>query len=289
VAILTITRLTLREAARRRLIIAVILLTIAVDALAGWGFQHLLASLRCNGAGAGPACSPVEARIISATLLILIIFMLSFVFSLAAVFVAAPSISGDIESGIAFALLPRPIRRSDVVLGKWLGLSILIGGYTLGTTGLLLIIVAALTGYVPPHPVEALVFLIGESVALLLLALLGSTRLSPMTCGIIVLVLFGVAWIGGIAEGVGIAVQSDSVTNAGLATSLLLPTDGLWRGALFNLEPAALVAAAGSGRSAAANPFLVGAPPSTAYIVWAVVWMAIVLALTILSFSRREL
>ncbi len=285
-AALTIARLTLREAARRRLVLAVILLTIVVDALAGWGFQHLLSSLHCNG---GPDCSPVEARAISATLLILIVFMLSFVFSLAAVFVAAPSIASDVESGIAFAMLPRPIRRSDVVLGKWLGLSILIGGYTIATTGLLLLIVSWLTGYLPPHPVAALAFLTGESIALLLLALLGSTRLSPMTCGIVVLVLFGVAWIGGIAEGVGIAVNSTSVTNAGLATSLLLPTDGLWRGALFNLEPAALTAAAGEGRTASANPFLVSAPPPTAFLLWAAAWMAIVLALTIFSFGRREL
>ena len=255
-------------------------------ALAGWGFQHLLTSLHCNG---GPDCSPVEARFIAATLLILIIFMFSFVFSLAAVFVAAPSISADIESGIAFAMLPRPIRRSDVVLGKWLGLALLIGGYTVVTTGLLFLVVSVLTGYAPPHPFAALVFLAGESTVLLMLALLGSTRLAPMTCGIVVLVLFGVAWIGGIAEGVGIAVNSTSVTNAGLATSLLLPTDGLWRGALYSLEPAALTAAAGTGRSAAANPFLVSAPPTTAYIVWAVVWMALVLALTVFSLSRREL
>jgi ABC-type transport system involved in multi-copper enzyme maturation permease subunit len=284
-AALTIARLTLREAARRRLIVAVVLLTLLVDALAGWGFEHLLASLNCNG---GPECSPVEVRAISATLLILIVFMFSFVFSLAAVFVAAPSISGDVESGIAFAMLPRPIRRSDLVLGKWLGLTLLIGGYTIATTGLLFLIVSVLTGYAPPHPLAALAFLTAESVVLLLLALLGSTRLSPMTGGIVVLVLFGVAWIGGIAEGVGIAVNSTSVTNAGLATSLLLPTDGLWRGALFNLQPAVLTAA-GGGREAAANPFLVSAPPSTAYLIWAAAWMAIVLALTILSFVRREL
>jgi ABC-type transport system involved in multi-copper enzyme maturation permease subunit len=284
--ILTIAALTLREAARRRLVIAVIILTVAVVGLAGWGFQHLLASLHCNG---GPDCSPVESRIIAATLLILIIFMLSFVFSLAAVFVAAPSISSDIESGIAFAILPRPIRRSDVVLGKWLGLTVLIGGYTVATTGLLFLVVYFLTGYLPPHPIGALAFLAAESIALLMLSLLGSTRLAPMTCGIIVLVLFGVAWIGGIAEGVGIAVNSNSVTNAGLATSLLLPTDGLWRGALFSLEPAALVAASGGGRAAAANPFLVSAPPSTAYVIWAAAWMLIVLGLTVFSLSRREL
>jgi ABC-type transport system involved in multi-copper enzyme maturation permease subunit len=285
-AILTIARLTLREAARRRLVVAVLVLTAVVVALTGWGLQHVLAAVRCSG---GPDCTPAEGRILAATLLILVSFMFSFVFSLAAVFVAAPSIASDIESGIALAMLPRPIRRSDLVIGKWLGLSILIGGYAIGTMGLLYGIVFVLAGYLPPHPIVALLYLAGECVALLMLSLLGSTRLAPMTCGIVGLVLFGVAWIGGIAEGIGIALNNSSVTNIGLTSSLLLPTDGLWRGALYSLEPAALISlASGAGRAAAANPFLVGAPPSAAYVVWAVAWMAIVLGLTILSLGRRE-
>jgi ABC-type transport system involved in multi-copper enzyme maturation permease subunit len=285
-AILTIARLTLLEASRRRLLVAVAILTAAVIVFLGWGFQHLLAALRCGG---GQGCSPAESGLIAATLLILVTFMFSFVFSVAAVFVAAPAIAGDIESGIALSLLPRPIRRSDLVIGKWLGLSLLVGGYAMVTTGLQFLVVRTLAGVLPPHPVQALVYLAAQCIVLLMFALLGSTRLAPMTGGIVALVFFGVAWIGGIAEGIGIAVGNSSITNVGIASSLLLPTDGLWRGALYSLEPAVLIATAGAGRAASANPFLVTAPPSTAYLIWAAVWVAGMLSLTILSLSRREL
>jgi ABC-type transport system involved in multi-copper enzyme maturation permease subunit len=285
-AALTIARLTLLEASRRRLLIAIAILTAAVILFIGWGLQHLLAALRC---GADAACPPAESGMIAATLLILVTFMFSFVFSVAAVFVAAPAIAADIESGIALAVLPRPIRRSDLIIGKWLGLSVLVGGYAIVTTGLQFLVVKVLAGLLPPHPVEALVYLAAESIVLLMLALLGSTRLAPMTCGIVALVLFGVAWIGGIAEGIGLAVGNSSITNVGIASSLVLPTDGLWRGALYSLEPAVLIATAGAGRAASANPFLVTAPPSAAYLVWAAVWVAGMLALSILSLSRREL
>jgi len=52
------------------------------------------------------------------------------VLAMGSVFVASPAIAGEIESGLALAILPRPIRRSEVVLGKWLGLGalVLLGG-----------------------------------------------------------------------------------------------------------------------------------------------------------------
>lgn len=284
-AILTIAGLTLHEASRRRLLVAVVLLTAVVVALTGWGFQHLLSALRCGG----PGCAPVQTAAIAATLLILVMFMLSFVFSVAAVFVAAPSIASDIESGIVLAMLPRPIRRSDLVLGKWLGLTILVGGYAGATAGLELVVVRGLAGYLPPHPASAILYLVGECLVLLSLALLTSTRLAPMTGGIVMLLLFGAAWIGGIAERIGIAVGNGPITQVGVASSLLLPTDGLWRGALYSLEPAVLIVAAGAERAASANPFLVSAPPSTVYVAWSIAWMAAILGLTVLSLARREL
>jgi hypothetical protein len=168
-------------------------------------------------------------------------------------------------------------------------LTVLAGGYAVVTAGLEFLSVRLLTGYMPPQPFAVLAYLAGESSALLLLGLLFSTRLAPMTGGIIALVLFGAAWIGGIAEGIGVAVGSTSITTVGVTSSLLLPTDGLWRGALYGLEPALMIAVAGGGRAASANPFLVSAPPSTAYLAWAIAWMAGMLALSILSFAWREL
>ena len=100
------------------------------------------------------------------------------------------------------------------------------------------------------------------------------------------------SWLGGIAGAIGEAFQNDTITHIGTATQLLLPTDGLWRGAVYSLEPAAFItisrAAGGAGRAASANPFFQTNPPPTPYLVWAVAWIVVMLGLTIYSFSRRE-
>lgn len=280
--LLTIARLTLRETVRRRLLLAVAILTALFIGLTGWGFSRL-STLRTNGQPVPHA----EILTTAAVLVILVAFMFSFVLAVGAAFLAAPAVAGDVESGLVLALLPRPMRRSDFVAGKWLGLAALLSVYAAISSALELAVVDLVTGYVPPHPVQAVVFLAGQSLVLLTLALLCSTRLSPMTGGIIAVVLFGVAWIAGIAEAFGVAFNNHAITNAGTVVGLLIPTDGLWRGAIYNLEPAAVAAAAGG--ELGANPFGVTAPPTTAYVIWAVGWVVLVLGFAVLRFSRRDL
>ena len=282
--ILIIVRLTLREASRRRLLIAVAILTVVVVGFNGWGFQRLLA-VPCDGR----PCDPTTLRIIAATLLILVTFMFSFIFTIGAVFITAPSAAAEIESGVALAILTRPIRRGDFILGKWLGLAALIGGYVVLTMSLEFAVLSVLVDYLPPDPFLAIVFLVAQSLVLLTLTLLCSTRLAPMTGGVVALLLFGIAWMGGVAKGVGAAVDSDAVRTVGEVMSLIVPTDGLWRGALFHLEPAAMLAVGPRGRVMAANPFLTLEPPSLAYDLYAVAWVVAVLGLTIASFARRRI
>jgi ABC-type transport system involved in multi-copper enzyme maturation permease subunit len=282
--VLAITRLTLREASRRRLLVAVGLLTLVAIAFTGWGIDRLT-DLSCND----EFCSETATKGIAAVLLILLAFMFSFIFAVGAVFLASPAIGSDIESGIALSVLPRPVRRSEVVLGRWLGLFILVAGYIALTAGLEFALVYALTEYSPPQPLLVILFLVAEATVLMTLSLLASTRLAPMTGGIVLLILFGLAWVGGIAQGIGIAFESDVIANVGTASSLLLPTDGLWRGALYNLQPVVLLAAQSAGPNNSTNPFLVASPPSTVYVAWALAWIVGVLALATFSFQRREI
>jgi ABC-type transport system involved in multi-copper enzyme maturation permease subunit len=286
VPVLTIARLTLLEIARRRLLAAAVIVSALVVVLTGWGFAHLSA-IPCGKS----ACTPAEIRTFASVILILVMFMFSFVLAIGAAFLAAPSIAADVESGIVLAVLPRPIRRSDVILGKWLALAVVLAVYAALFFGCEVLLADLGTGYLPPHPLPAVLFLIGESLVLLTLAMLGSTRLPPMTVGITVLVLYGLVWMGGVAGSIGEAIQNSTVTHVGTVTSLIIPTDGLWRGALYSLEPVVLRLAGDS--NAAANPgnapFLVMAPPTPAYIVWAVCWLAAVLAASVWSFQERDM
>ena len=282
--LLIIARLTLREAARRRLLLAVAILTIIVVGLTGWGFSKLATVPDASG----QLPSAAELRISAAGFVILIAYMFSVVLAAGAAFLAAPAIAADVENGLLLAILPRPLRRSDLVLGRWLGLVILVVAYTATAAALEFTAVRLTTGYTPPRPVEAVACLAGQSIVLLTLALLASSRLAPITGGIIALVLFGLAWIAGIVEALGLTFHNSGLSNGGAVFGLLLPTDGLWRGAVYNLEPA-VMAAIGGEWARGGNPFAVTEPPTTAYLVWVVGWIAAALGLAIFSFGRRDL
>ncbi|TMC67488.1 MAG: ABC transporter permease [Chloroflexi bacterium] len=209
---------------------------------------------------------------------------------LAAVFVAAPAVSGEVESGIALALLARPISRSEYIVGKWLGLVAIVVAYGVAAAVVELVSVQVVSGYQPPHPAEFLAFVLGEGIVILTLALMLSTRVAGMVGGVIAAILFGIAWMGGIVGGVGAAFNNATITHVGTATKLILPTDGLWRGAVWSLEPSIVLAAqSGLGPAVAANPFFAAEPPPAAYVIWAVLWIAAMLALAIWSFRSREI
>ncbi len=111
-----------------------------------------------------------------------------------------------------------------------------------------------------------------------------------MVGGVIALVLFGMAWLGGIVGGMGAAFDNELLERVGTATKLILPTDGLWRGAVYALEPAAVLAGSlGAGPVTAANPFYAATPPPVAFLLWCALWLLGMLALTVWSFSRREI
>jgi ABC-2 type transport system permease protein len=279
----TIAMLTIREAARRRVLAVLLLLTIVSVVLTGWGVERLATLARTNGV------SELQIRIGVSQVLILVAFMFSFVLAMTAAFLGAPAIAVDIETGVAQSMLARPIRRADLVIGRWLGLSIVVAAYGAGAGLLEIGTVAILTGHAPPEPFVAVAFLAGQSVVILTLALLLSTRLPSMAGGAICVVLFGLAWMAGVLSGIGRLFNVEVLVQVAQASRWLFPTDGLWRGVVFGLEPPLVVLGASqAGRVAAANPFYAANPPPLEFVIWSVAWVAVVLLLAVWSMERRE-
>src|SRR3954447_18837048 len=110
--VLTIAALTLREAARRRVLRSLAILTVVLLSLSAWGFSRIDAEF--GGLTSG------ESLIAAATVLNLVMFGLSLISALGTAFLAGPTLAGEAESGTALAMLARPIRRSAVLAGKWL-------------------------------------------------------------------------------------------------------------------------------------------------------------------------
>lgn len=285
--ILTFARLTIWEAARRKLLIAVVILTLVVIGATAWVFHELRYA---NGPGGGPELGQVDLLLIASQVLIFIVFLFAAVLALMSVLVSAPSISGDVESHLVLAMLARPVRRSELVLGKWLGLATLVVLYAAGAGILELLVVNLTTGYTPPSPVQLIAYVAALGMVLLTLALLLSTRMAGMTAAIIPLVGYFMAWVGGILGGIGTAIDNQGLIVTGLVSNLLLPTDGLWRGAVYAMEPATVVATVrAAGRLGAGNPFSATDPPAPAFLVWTVIWFAVMIGLTLWSFQRREI
>lgn len=283
---IAIARLTLVEAARRRLLWALAGLTLVTVAVTTWGVGRLV-----DVARGSEGIDQLQLALGVSQVLILVAFMFSFVLAMTGAFLAAPAIAGDLESGVALAVLARPIRRADLVLGRWLGLSVVLALYAVVAGLLETMAVAWTTGYTPPDPVGAAVHLAAEGIVLLTFALALSTRLAAIAGGAVSVVAFGLAWMLGVLGGVGVFFGVPILRTGADLANVLLPTDLLWRGTVFALEPPAAILFSGgvAGRALSANPFFADAPLSPAELGWVVVWLVVVLALAVVSLDRREI
>lgn len=283
--VLVIAALTLREVARRRILWVLLGLSVASVLLVGWGVDRLVTIAREEGA------AELEIRIGVSQVLILIAFMFSFVLAMSAAFLAAPAIASDVETGTVHAMLARPLRRGELVAGRWIGLAIVVAGYAVLSGMLAIAVVGWVSGYLPPSPWVAVGFLAFQATAVLTLALALGTRLPGIAAGAVSVVLFGLAWFAGVLGNIAVAFQAAPLAGTGEAMRIVIPTDGLWRGVIYGLEPpAVLLATMGRNTEAMrANPFFADAPPPAAFVAWSAAWVVLVLLAGIALFRRREL
>ena len=284
-SVLTIARLTVAEAMRRRIVWVLVALTVLTVALTTWGMERLVSLAREGTTDEATIWLGVSQ------MLILVAFMFSFVLAMTAAFLGAPAIAADLESGIAHAMLARPVRRADLVVGRWLGLVAVVVAYGTGSGLLEIFSVGLVTGYAPPHPFLAVLFLSAQAVVLLTIAILLSTRIPAIAAGAICVVLFGLGWMAGVFAGIGRAFNAGPLITVADASQWILPTDGLWRGTIYGLEPpvVVLVALGRGGSVSQANPFFAASLPPATFLAWSVVWIAIVLGLAVVSLTRRDL
>src|SRR5262245_36861091 len=140
---LTIVKLTVGEAARRRVLWLLVVLAAIAVSLTAWGVSSLISAVRDQG------ISELQIKFAVSQVLIFIAFMFGFVLVMTAAFFGSPAIATDLESGIAQAMLARPLRRSSYLLGRWLGLGIVIVGYAIVSGFLAIGVVGMVSGYLP--------------------------------------------------------------------------------------------------------------------------------------------
>lgn len=278
-AALAIAALTIKEAVRRRLLAAFVAITVVIVGLSAWGFDRLSHTRNLTSG---------ETNLAVPEALILFMFMFSFILALSASAIASPSISSEVESGVLMTIVTRPVRRTEVLLGKWLGLATLLAGYAAGVCVLEFGVIRLVSGFTPPSPVLVGVYLFAEGALLLTLTIGLSTRVPMIAAGVIGIAVFGAGWLAGVVGALGTNFNIATLRSIGEIGRFLLPTDGLWHAAIYYLQPPAVITQqlAEGGHS---DPFFAQGAPSFGYLLWVACWFAIVLGAGVISFERREL
>lgn len=278
---LTIALHTIREASRRRILLALGVVTLLVIGLTAWGFASIYHAERSRPLA--------ELHFLVSQQMVLVLFVYSGMLALAAIFAAAPAIAQEVESGAALAVLARPLRRSSYYFGRWLGLAAIVSLFAAATTGIELVLVVRITGFTPPAPLTTILYMIAEALSLLTLALALSTRWTTVAAGVVSAAAFFASWMGGVIASIGQAASDNTLVRIGTGVRLLIPSDGLWHGAIFSLQTPSVLATAKLLPQITADPFFATTGLPSAFLVWSLAWFAAVFVIGLLAFSRRPL
>ncbi len=198
-------------------------------------------------------------------------------------------ISSEIESGIINAVLTKPIKRVEYLLGKYLGLSIMVIIYTTFIfTSIFIInniinipplnnisIITILKGY--------LIFLI-LPLSLLSLTIFGSVKFKTLNNGIVVIGIYIFGLIGSMMEQIGgFLTFTNGIEEWGIVISLISPFDAVYRKMIsvlfssFNLS------------SASGPVFLNNKIPSDGMMAYVVIYSLILVGVAIMNFQKKEI
>ncbi len=276
---LIIARLTFHEAARRRILVLGLLLGLAFLALFALGLYFLQRDLMASQPGVG---NPLITGQIYDFFTMAALYVVNFLIIMMAALISVDTLSGEVASGTIQTLVTKPLRRWQIVLGKWLGFTTMLILYLVLMAGGVLLIVRALTGHTTSNTGSGLGLMALEGALVLSLSILGGTRLSTLANGVLVFGLYGLAFVGGWVEQIGAIVRNETVVDIGIISSLIMPSEALWRLAAYQMQSPLI-------RDLGMSPFSALSVPSPAMVGYAALYIATALGLALVLFQRRDL
>jgi ABC-type transport system involved in multi-copper enzyme maturation permease subunit len=276
--------MTFVQAIRRRIVLTGLLLGLCFLAVFTVGFHMINTS--SVAAITGTATNTGIQNIIDAErssgLFLAGLYAVTFLGIAMAALLGADTMAGEINSGTIQVIVTKPIRRSDVVFGKWLGFAGLLGLYLLLMEGGVVLSILLQSGYTAPHLIAGVVLIYLESLLVMTVAMLFSSRFSALATGGVVFGLYGLSFIGGWIEQIGAVLNSATAVQVGILTSLIIPSESLWRRAAYEMQSPL------SGLIGI-SPFGASSVPSLYMVAYAIVYLVAVLALTVRVFRKRDL
>jgi ABC-type transport system involved in multi-copper enzyme maturation permease subunit len=282
-AISIIARLTFREAIRRRIMLAGLVLGVAFVVIFSIGTHFIFGAIANDTVANMP--SKMAADIMMAestnTFMMMGLYAATFLSIAMAALLGADTLAGEINSGTIQTIATKPIRRADVVLGKWLGFAGLLGLYVILLCGGIVLSTFIQSGHIPQNLLIGLGLIYMESILIMTITLMLSAAFPALATGGIVFGLYGLAFIGGWVEQFGALLQNDTAIKVGITTSLIIPSESLWRRAAFEMQTP-LTGTFGS-------PFTTTSVPSPLMIGYTLLYLIGTLVIATRIFQSRDL
>lgn len=282
-AIFIIARLTFREAIRRRIMLAGLVLGIIFVILYSIGTHFIFGQIAKEAPVNLPSQMAADILIAESTntFMMMGLYAATFLSVAMAALLGADTLAGEINSGTIQTIATKPIRRADIVLGKWLGFAGLLGLYVLLLCGGIVLSTFIQSGRIPQNLLIGLGLIYMESILIMTITLMLSSAFTALATGGIVFGLYGLAFIGGWVEQFGAIFQNDTAVKVGIITSLIIPSETLWKRAVFEMQ----APLTGSFSS----PFATTSVPSPLMVGYAFLYLIVILLIAVRIFRTRDL
>lgn len=275
-----IAQLTIREAQRRRILWVALIMGILFLALFSTGMHYIVRDMEKFGLDLTNELDLMPISVLG----LMGLYVTNFLVVIMSVLISVAAISNEVESRLIDTLVTKPMRRWEIVLGKWLGFALMAVIYSLLLSGGILLFIYLRIGYQFENIAQGMLLMAFNAVIVMTVSILGGTRLSTLANGVLAFMLYGLAFIGGWVETIGSFLQNETAINLGILSSLLMPIEALWRKATVLFQPRSL-----NFNQGFAGPFAVGNEPSDAMIVYALIYVVGLLLLAMRLFGTRDL
>lgn len=192
------------------------------------------------------------------------------------------TLAGEISSGTIHAIATKPVSRWQILIGKFSGFIAMIAAYVVVLFAGTVAVSYWAVGVLPQHAVRGALLIILECAVALSVTFLLGTWFSTLTNGVLVLGLQGLAFMGGWLEQVSGFSQSAHIVTLGVATSLIMPGESLWRRAAYEMQTPLAA-------SLSFSPFANVSIPSGVAVIYAGVFLVVMLGIAIYHFQNRDL
>jgi ABC-type transport system involved in multi-copper enzyme maturation permease subunit len=275
-AVWIIASITFREAARKKILWTALIVGLGFLLVFGTGLSYQTADFRAS------SVPPFLRYQILSAMLMVGLYTVDLLDVVMTILTSVDTISGEIASGTIQAIATKPVARWQLLMGKWVGFVAMLAIYVGGMFGGTLAVGYWIGGVALQNPVRGVLLVYLECLLALTATFLMGTWFSTLTNGVIVLGLHGLAFLGGWLEQMSGFAQGSGLVTLGVVSSLIMPTEAVWRRAAFLMQPPL----AGALQF---TPFANISVPSVGMVGYSGLYLLVLLAVAIYHFQRRDL